>query len=149
MPISVRHFIKCLKISRLIAKCLKFPLMDFAFNLIFKIKLFLNNRDYNVNCMHNSFRGLLYLLLELTQRTLNKRYTYNMIVLPDDLRICLVINLNQQFANRYVAPLGHIILIKSRYQNMRGDCSFCWYLCNCVYIIDLGVYCIYYWNLHK
>ena len=67
--------------------------MDFVFNLIFKIKLFLNNRDYNVNCKHNSFRGLLHLLLELTQRTLNKRYTYDMILLPNVFGICLVISL--------------------------------------------------------
>ena len=67
--------------------------MDFVFNIKFRIKLFLNNRDHNVNCMHNSFRGLLHLLLELTQRTLNKRYTYHMILLPNVFRICLVISL--------------------------------------------------------
>ena len=67
--------------------------MDFVFNIKFRIKLFLNNRDHNVNCMHNSFRGLLHLLLELTQRTLNKGYTYDMISLPNVFRICLVISL--------------------------------------------------------
>ena len=58
----------------------------------------MNNRDYNVNgfiCMYNSFRGLLHLLLELTQRTLSKRYTYNMILLPNVFRICLVISLRE------------------------------------------------------